>query len=327
MAGASCARIQARTSSSETSRFQPTHTSAPGSASTISHASVLPCALPRCAAANSRPGWKCTGRRCPASSSLTSSPGSARSRQIGRGIRGDRVAHERAVLEPAEPARAVERRVDGAEPLLGHVVGLQLESAQRGDARAAGVEVAEYVRREHLRFHVTDRMVRYRHPVAPGPARILTADVCVYGGTSAGIAAAVAARRLGRTAVVAAFGRHLGGMSAAGLGMTDTGDTEMIGGLARELLRPRRRLPLRAARGRGSRSRRGSPSTASRSIATSTCWPFATTATGSPRSSWRAACASGPRTSSTRRTKATCSRRRARAGPRAARATTSTARR
>jgi hypothetical protein len=78
-------------------------------------------------------------------------------------------------------------------------------------------------------------MLRYRHPVAAGPSRTLTTDVCVYGGTSAGIAAAVAARRAGRTAVVAAFGRHLGGMSAAGLGMTDTGDTAVIGGLAREL--------------------------------------------------------------------------------------------
>ena len=77
-------------------------------------------------------------------------------------------------------------------------------------------------------------MLRYRHPVAPGDPRTLTADVCIYGGTSAGIAAAVAARRLGLSVAVAAFGRHVGGLSASGLGMTDTGATDAIGGLARE---------------------------------------------------------------------------------------------
>ena len=59
-------------------------------------------------------------------------------------------------------------------------------------------------------------------------------DLVVYGGTSAGVAAAVQAVRMGRSAVIVAPERHLGGLSAGGLGWTDTGDKAVIGGLARE---------------------------------------------------------------------------------------------
>lgn len=45
------------------------------------------------------------------------------------------------------------------------------------------------------------------------------ADVVVYGGTSAGVTAAVEAARLGRKVVLVESGRHLGGMSSSGLGM------------------------------------------------------------------------------------------------------------
>jgi hypothetical protein len=60
------------------------------------------------------------------------------------------------------------------------------------------------------------------------------ADVIVYGGTSAGVTAAVQASRMGKRVLLIEPGRHLGGMSASGLGMTDNGSTETIGGLARE---------------------------------------------------------------------------------------------
>ncbi|MFM1769161.1 MAG: Xanthan lyase precursor [Verrucomicrobiota bacterium] len=59
-------------------------------------------------------------------------------------------------------------------------------------------------------------------------------DVVVYGGTSAGVMAAVQARKMGRTAVIVGPDRHLGGLSSGGLGFTDTGNKEVIGGLARE---------------------------------------------------------------------------------------------
>jgi FAD dependent oxidoreductase len=65
-------------------------------------------------------------------------------------------------------------------------------------------------------------------------AQSTTYDVVVYGGTSAGIIAAVQARRMGKSVVVVAPEKHLGGLSAGGLGFTDTGDKSVIGGLSRE---------------------------------------------------------------------------------------------
>jgi hypothetical protein len=65
-------------------------------------------------------------------------------------------------------------------------------------------------------------------------AEDVTADVVVYGGTSAGVAAAVQAKRLGRSVVLVCPDQHLGGLSSGGLGFTDIGDKSVIGGLARE---------------------------------------------------------------------------------------------
>lgn len=59
-------------------------------------------------------------------------------------------------------------------------------------------------------------------------------DVVIYGGTSAGIAAAVQTRRMGRSVVLIEPRAFLGGMSTSGLGWTDTGDKRVIGGLSRE---------------------------------------------------------------------------------------------
>ena len=59
-------------------------------------------------------------------------------------------------------------------------------------------------------------------------------DVVVYGGTSAGVIAAVQAKRMGRSAIVVGPDRHLGGLSSGGLGFTDTGNKAVIGGLSRE---------------------------------------------------------------------------------------------
>ncbi len=60
------------------------------------------------------------------------------------------------------------------------------------------------------------------------------ADVCIYGGTSSAIAAAVQVSRMGYTVVVISPDKHLGGLSSGGLGWTDTGKKEVIGGIARE---------------------------------------------------------------------------------------------
>jgi hypothetical protein len=62
----------------------------------------------------------------------------------------------------------------------------------------------------------------------------VSVDVCVYGATSAGVIAAVTAAGLGRSVVLLAFGRHVGGITASGLGATDVGVSAAIGGLARQ---------------------------------------------------------------------------------------------
>ena len=60
------------------------------------------------------------------------------------------------------------------------------------------------------------------------------ADVVVYGGNSAAVSAAVQVSRMGRSVILVSPDRHLGGLSSSGLGFTDTGNKEVIGGIARE---------------------------------------------------------------------------------------------
>ncbi|TNJ56914.1 FAD-dependent oxidoreductase, partial [Paenibacillus hemerocallicola] len=52
----------------------------------------------------------------------------------------------------------------------------------------------------------------------------IDADLCIYGATSAGIAAAVQASRMGLSVAIAEFGSHLGGLTTGGLGATDIGN-------------------------------------------------------------------------------------------------------
>ena len=61
-----------------------------------------------------------------------------------------------------------------------------------------------------------------------------SADVIIYGGTSAAITAAVQVSRMGKSVIVVSPDQHLGGLSSGGLGFTDTGNKEVIGGISRE---------------------------------------------------------------------------------------------
>ena len=61
-----------------------------------------------------------------------------------------------------------------------------------------------------------------------------TYDLVVYGGTSAGVIAAVQAQRMGKSVIIVWPDKHLGGLSSGGLGFTDTGNKAVIGGLSRE---------------------------------------------------------------------------------------------
>jgi hypothetical protein len=59
------------------------------------------------------------------------------------------------------------------------------------------------------------------------------ADVIIYGGTSAAVTAAVQVARMDRSVIMVSPDVHLGGLSSGGLGFTDTGNKEVIGGLSR----------------------------------------------------------------------------------------------
>lgn len=62
-------------------------------------------------------------------------------------------------------------------------------------------------------------------------------DLVVYGGTSAGVIAAVQAKKMGKSVILVCPDTHLGGLSSGGLGATDIGNKHAIGGLSREFYR------------------------------------------------------------------------------------------
>lgn len=72
----------------------------------------------------------------------------------------------------------------------------------------------------------------------PRPERVgdgvLQADILVYGGNSAGIVASVQAARLGKRVILIEPSDHLGGLTTGGLGATDIGNKDVIGGVSRE---------------------------------------------------------------------------------------------
>lgn len=62
-------------------------------------------------------------------------------------------------------------------------------------------------------------------------------DIVVYGATPAGIAAALQARRMGKSVALYEPSDHIGGLTASGLGWTDSGDKAVVGGISREFYR------------------------------------------------------------------------------------------
>lgn len=61
-----------------------------------------------------------------------------------------------------------------------------------------------------------------------------SADVIIYGGTSAAVIAAVEVVQSGKSVIVVSPDTHLGGLSSGGLGFSDTGNKSTIGGLSRD---------------------------------------------------------------------------------------------
>lgn len=59
-------------------------------------------------------------------------------------------------------------------------------------------------------------------------------DIVIYGGTSAGISAAIQSSRMGKSVVLIEPTQRIGGLTTGGLGQTDIGNKQAIGGISRE---------------------------------------------------------------------------------------------
>jgi len=70
-----------------------------------------------------------------------------------------------------------------------------------------------------------------------GEIREVSVDICIYGGTSAGVIAAYTAAKAGKKVVIIEPGKRLGGLSSGGLGMTDIGNKYVVTGLALDFYR------------------------------------------------------------------------------------------
>jgi hypothetical protein len=81
---------------------------------------------------------------------------------------------------------------------------------------------------------VTGCLVIVSLPAARAQEPTPTYDIVIYGGTSAGVAAAVQATRMNKSVVLIEPGTRLGGLTSGGLGQTDIGNKQAIGGISRE---------------------------------------------------------------------------------------------
>ncbi|MFZ4725127.1 MAG: FAD-dependent oxidoreductase [Paludibacter sp.] len=68
-------------------------------------------------------------------------------------------------------------------------------------------------------------------------AKTIETDICIYGGTSAGIISAVSADRLGKKSLIIEPSNYLGGLSTSGLGETDIGNKFAVTGISRDFYR------------------------------------------------------------------------------------------
>lgn len=82
-----------------------------------------------------------------------------------------------------------------------------------------------------------DNLLHYYFAPKGITRRLLACDLCIYGGNASGVIAAVSAARLGLDVILIEPSRHLGGMTASGLGMTDFGNKSAVGGVALEFYR------------------------------------------------------------------------------------------
>ena len=75
--------------------------------------------------------------------------------------------------------------------------------------------------------------LRYYAPSTPAtPPKTYEADVIIYGASPGGVTAAVQLQRMGKKAIIAEFGNHVGGLTTGGLSATDLGNRNSIAGKA-----------------------------------------------------------------------------------------------
>lgn len=75
--------------------------------------------------------------------------------------------------------------------------------------------------------------LHYYQPEKAKNEGLIETDIAIFGATSAGVVAAIQARRMGKRAVLLEAGGHLGGMTTGGLSRTDSGRKRYVGGLSR----------------------------------------------------------------------------------------------
>ncbi|RPE12504.1 FAD-dependent oxidoreductase [Chitinophaga lutea] len=74
-------------------------------------------------------------------------------------------------------------------------------------------------------------------PLAVLAQAVKQVDICVYGGSSAGVIAAYTAKKMNKTVLLIEPGKRLGGLTSGGLGYTDIGNKYAITGLSRDYYR------------------------------------------------------------------------------------------
>ncbi len=82
-------------------------------------------------------------------------------------------------------------------------------------------------------------LIAFIIPLQAAPKKLpaKSVDICVYGGTSAGVIAAYTAKKQGKSVLLIEPTTHVGGMSSGGLGKTDIGNKYVVKGLALDFYR------------------------------------------------------------------------------------------
>ncbi len=77
----------------------------------------------------------------------------------------------------------------------------------------------------------------YKPTVIARVPTVTTVDICIYGGTSAGVIAAYTAKKMGKSVLLIEPGNRLGGLTSGGLGMTDIGNKFAVSGISLDFYR------------------------------------------------------------------------------------------